>query len=55
MPSPRAEAPPAGVPLLGAPSADVAPVGPEVQPASRLPGPGAFDPGRRGVRALAVV
>ncbi len=24
-------------------------------PASRLPGPGAFDPGRRGVRALAVV
>ena len=29
--------------------------GPEVRPESRLPGPGAFDPGRRGVRALAVV
>ncbi|WP_346538693.1 helix-hairpin-helix domain-containing protein [Micromonospora sp. DPT] len=26
-----------------------------VAPASRLPGPGAFDPGRRGVRALAAV
>ncbi|SBT46025.1 ComEA family DNA-binding protein [Micromonospora auratinigra] len=25
------------------------------RPATRLPGPGAFDPGRRGVRALAVV
>ncbi|WP_425412880.1 helix-hairpin-helix domain-containing protein [Micromonospora humi] len=39
------------------------PDGPEVTPpgepgrglASRLPGPGAFDPGRRGVRALAAV
>lgn len=28
---------------------------PAVAPASRLPGPGAFDPGRRGVRALAAV
>ncbi|MEU5941506.1 helix-hairpin-helix domain-containing protein [Micromonospora sp. NPDC047548] len=28
---------------------------PPVAPASRLPGPGAFDPGRRGVRALAAV
>ncbi|MEV0808626.1 helix-hairpin-helix domain-containing protein [Micromonospora sp. NPDC050200] len=28
---------------------------PSVAPASRLPGPGAFDPGRRGVRALAAV
>ncbi|MEV6812855.1 helix-hairpin-helix domain-containing protein [Micromonospora sp. NPDC051296] len=27
----------------------------EMSPASRLPGPGAFDPGRRGVRALAVI
>ncbi|MFG2064659.1 helix-hairpin-helix domain-containing protein [Micromonospora sp. NPDC048871] len=27
----------------------------EAAPVSRLPGPGAFDPGRRGVRALAVV
>jgi competence protein ComEA len=28
---------------------------PRTGPLSRLPGPGAFDPGRRGVRALAVV
>ncbi|RIV35679.1 ComEA family DNA-binding protein [Micromonospora radicis] len=36
---------------------DVAPEEPaaEAAPASRLPGPGAFDPGRRGVRALAAV
>ncbi|PZG17003.1 competence protein ComEA [Micromonospora craterilacus] len=27
----------------------------DTSPVSRLPGPGAFDPGRRGVRALAVV
>ncbi|MFI6785197.1 helix-hairpin-helix domain-containing protein [Micromonospora sp. NPDC050276] len=69
-PPPRPEAPLAGVPpssLVGAPPADVlssqpaAPVaepalgGPAVPPGSRLPGPGAFDPGRRGVRALAVV
>ncbi|MEV6694284.1 ComEA family DNA-binding protein [Micromonospora sp. NPDC051196] len=27
----------------------------EAPPVSRLPGPGAFDPGRRGVRALAVI
>ncbi|MGK5444003.1 helix-hairpin-helix domain-containing protein [Micromonospora sp. URMC 105] len=37
-----------GMPL---PDEDVA----TVAPASRLPGPGAFDPGRRGVRALAAV
>ncbi|MEH0822822.1 MULTISPECIES: helix-hairpin-helix domain-containing protein [unclassified Micromonospora] len=37
-----------GMPL---PDEDV----PTVAPASRLPGPGAFDPGRRGVRALAAV
>ncbi|WP_405103519.1 helix-hairpin-helix domain-containing protein [Micromonospora sp. NBC_01412] len=61
-----AESFPVGDPLRGdapahpgepAPSADP---GPEDEPArsprlSRLPGPGAFDPGRRGVRALAVV
>ncbi len=45
---PRAGAPPvepdAGVPLAA-----------EGAAAPRLPGPGAFDPGRRGVRALAVV
>ncbi|WP_433311881.1 helix-hairpin-helix domain-containing protein [Micromonospora sp. CA-269861] len=65
----RPEAPLAGVPpsaLVGAPPADVlsrpaAPVvesasdGLTVPPEPRLPGPGAFDPGRRGVRALAVV
>ncbi|MEH0933014.1 helix-hairpin-helix domain-containing protein [Micromonospora sp. CPCC 205558] len=69
-PPPRPEVPFAGVPplsLTGAPPADVPssqpalPVvelpggGPEVRPESRLPGPGAFDPGRRGVRALALV
>ncbi|WP_081476193.1 ComEA family DNA-binding protein [Micromonospora maris] len=55
-------------PSVGPGSADPGPsVGPEssdsqsgpdaaeVVSASRLPGPGAFDPGRRGVRALAVV
>ncbi|MFD6568240.1 helix-hairpin-helix domain-containing protein [Micromonospora profundi] len=60
--------PPAGgLPLVAAPSVSapppwgevplVAPAsdGPAAQPASSLPGPGAFDPGRRGVRALAVV
>ncbi|MEU8164518.1 ComEA family DNA-binding protein [Micromonospora parva] len=69
-PSPRPAAPLTGVPpssLVGAPPADVlssqpaapavepAPGGLAVPPESRLPGPGAFDPGRRGVRALAVV
>ncbi|MEV4122673.1 helix-hairpin-helix domain-containing protein [Micromonospora sp. NPDC049645] len=69
-PLPRPQAPLVGVPpssLVGAPPADalsappVAPVaepasgGPAIPPGSRLPGPGAFDPGRRGVRALAVV
>ncbi|MGC4863848.1 helix-hairpin-helix domain-containing protein [Micromonospora sp. DT53] len=69
-PPPRPEAPLAGVPpssLAGAPPADVpsfrptAPVaelasaGLAARPESRLPGPGPFDPGRRGVRALAVV
>lgn len=34
-------------------SSDVLPVGPTAAP--RLTGPGAFDPGRRGVKALAVV
>ncbi|RQX18530.1 competence protein ComEA [Micromonospora ureilytica] len=65
-PLPRPEAPLTGVPpssLVGAPPTDVlaAPVaesasdGLALPPESRLPGPGAFDPGRRGVRALAVV
>ncbi|MEU8424966.1 ComEA family DNA-binding protein [Micromonospora sp. NPDC048835] len=69
-PLPRPEAPLTGVPpspLVGAPPADVlfsrlaVPVaepmseGLAVPPESWLPGPGAFDPGRRGVRALAVV
>ncbi|MET7374084.1 ComEA family DNA-binding protein [Micromonospora arida] len=69
-PPPRPEAPLTGVPpssLLGAPPADVLssrPAVPLAEPSSdglavapdrRLPGPGAFDPGRRGVRALAVV
>ncbi|MFI6069428.1 helix-hairpin-helix domain-containing protein [Micromonospora sp. NPDC051227] len=68
-PLPRPEAPLAGVPpsaLVGAQPADVLPRaaalvaepasdGLAVPPESRLPGPGAFDPGRRGVRALAVV
>lgn len=67
--SPRAEAPSPPVAVLSpraeVPFAGVAPVDvPSVEPdagagaarlASRLPGPGAFDPGRRGVRALAVV
>ncbi|MFF4876210.1 helix-hairpin-helix domain-containing protein [Micromonospora sp. NPDC000668] len=65
---PRAETPLAGVPLVGVlpPRAGVplvesdagGPPGPDglaAGPGSRLPGPGAFDPGRRGVRALAVV
>ncbi|MDG9678964.1 helix-hairpin-helix domain-containing protein [Micromonospora sp. DH14] len=69
VPSPRPAAPPTGLPpsLVGPPPADVLssqPAAPAVEPASgglavppesRLPGPGAFDPGRRGVRALAVV
>lgn len=42
-----------GVPLTE-PGAGL-PVAAEGSAASRLPGPGAFDPGRRGVRALAVV
>ncbi|MEV7326542.1 ComEA family DNA-binding protein [Micromonospora sp. NPDC093244] len=58
-PSLRAEVPTAGVPLAGAssaePDAGVASAGLVAGPASRLSGPGAFDPGRRGVRALAVV
>ncbi|MET8359892.1 helix-hairpin-helix domain-containing protein [Micromonospora sp. NPDC005171] len=68
-PPPRPEAPHAGVPpssLVGAQPADVLPRaaalvaepasdGLTVPPEPRLPGPGAFDPGRRGVRALAVV
>ncbi|MEW2146507.1 ComEA family DNA-binding protein [Micromonospora vinacea] len=68
-PPPRPEVPHAGVPpsfLVGTPPADVLPRsvalvaesgsdGLVLPPESRLPGPGAFDPGRRGVRALAVV
>lgn len=38
----------------GSPPVQVEPV-PEMALGSRLPGPGVFDPGRRGVRALAVV
>ncbi|GGO18072.1 hypothetical protein GCM10011576_32660 [Micromonospora parathelypteridis] len=70
VPLPRPDALPTGVPpssLVGAQPADVHPSRPAasvaepasgglaVPPESRLPGPGAFDPGRRGVRALAVV
>nr|WTA66550.1 ComEA family DNA-binding protein [Micromonospora sp. NBC_00855] len=67
----RPEVPLAGVPpssLVGAQPADVPSFRPAavplaepssdglaVPPESRLPGPSAFDPGRRGVRALAVV
>ncbi|MFI6272547.1 helix-hairpin-helix domain-containing protein [Micromonospora zamorensis] len=62
----RAEVPLAGVPPLGVlpPRVDAPPAesdargasaGLAAEPGSRLPGPGAFDPGRRGVRALAVV
>ncbi|WTE90357.1 ComEA family DNA-binding protein [Micromonospora zamorensis] len=62
----RAEVPLAGVPPLGVlpPRADAPPAESDARgasaglaagPGSRLPGPGAFDPGRRGVRALAVV
>ncbi|WP_307871481.1 ComEA family DNA-binding protein [Micromonospora sp. M61] len=62
----RAEVPLVGVPPLGVlpPRADAPPAesdargasaGLAAEPGSRLPGPGAFDPGRRGVRALAVV
>ncbi|MCG5464940.1 ComEA family DNA-binding protein [Micromonospora sp. MED01] len=68
-PPPWPEAPLVGVPpssLVGAPPADVLPRsaalvaesgsdGLALPPEARLPGPGAFDPGRRGVRALAVV
>ncbi|WP_030336517.1 ComEA family DNA-binding protein [Micromonospora parva] len=69
-PSPRPAAPLTGVPpssLVGALPADGLPFQPAapvaepasgglaLPPGSRLPGPGAFDPGRRGVRALAVV
>ena len=65
-PQPRPEVP-LGVPqssLAGALPADVLSSQPAAQPSSaglavppesRLPGPSAFDPGRRGVRALAVV
>ncbi|MBQ1021658.1 ComEA family DNA-binding protein [Micromonospora sp. D93] len=70
VPLTRTEASLAGVPPFGvppgAPSPDVrsaqpaqaselVPGGLAVVSESRLPGPGAFDPGRRGVRALAVV
>ncbi|MEU1250187.1 ComEA family DNA-binding protein [Micromonospora arida] len=69
-PPPRPEAPLTGVPpssLVGAQPAavlsskpaelvaELASDGLALPPESRLPGPGAFDPGRRGVRALAVV
>ncbi|MDG4841067.1 ComEA family DNA-binding protein [Micromonospora sp. WMMD967] len=59
---PRPERTPVGVPVGGvlpsrvaAPLAEPAPGGLASEPESRLAGPGAFDPGRRGVRALAVV
>ncbi|RAO42772.1 ComE operon protein [Micromonospora saelicesensis] len=70
LPRPEASAagvPPFGAPLvdatpggvlpsqLAASVAEPAPDGLAVPPESRLPGPSAFDPGRRGVRALAVV
>ncbi|MEU8112436.1 ComEA family DNA-binding protein [Micromonospora sp. NPDC048947] len=70
-PPPRPEGPLGGVPLFGVPSSPAgaevlsarpaAPVSEPtpgktaLAPGSRLPGPGAFDPGRRGARALAVV
>ncbi|MEU8258213.1 ComEA family DNA-binding protein [Micromonospora inaquosa] len=57
LPSSLAGALPADV-LSSRPAALVAgPIsdGSALRPESRLPGPGAFDPGRRGVRALAVV
>ncbi|MEV4767415.1 ComEA family DNA-binding protein [Micromonospora chokoriensis] len=59
---PRPEGAPVGVPVGGvlpsrvaAPLAEPVPGGLASEPESRLAGPGAFDPGRRGVRALAVV
>ncbi|WFE52286.1 ComEA family DNA-binding protein [Micromonospora sp. WMMD1155] len=57
-PPPRSAAPLAGVPVGGVlPTRAAAPLAEPVpgEPESRLVGPGAFDPGRRGVRALAVV
>ncbi|MBM7490330.1 competence protein ComEA [Micromonospora luteifusca] len=68
-PPPRPEAPLADVSpssLVGVPADALSsrPTAPVAEPSSdalavppdtRLPGPGAFDPGRRGVRALAVV
>ncbi|MEU4400790.1 ComEA family DNA-binding protein [Micromonospora orduensis] len=58
--APPREGPPlrAEVPTAGVPPGDAPFEGPDAgpaQPASRLSGPGVFDPGRRGVRALAVV
>ncbi|GAB4104618.1 hypothetical protein GCM10028790_36370 [Micromonospora taraxaci] len=59
---PRPAGAPVGVTVGGvlpsrvaAPLAEPAPGGLASEPESRLAGPGAFDPGRRGVRALAVV
>ncbi|MGC4767124.1 helix-hairpin-helix domain-containing protein [Micromonospora sp. DT46] len=49
----RAPASPAGA--TGPPEPDPPTRAVDAGVASRLPGPGAFDPGRRGVRALAVV
>ncbi|MGQ5263883.1 helix-hairpin-helix domain-containing protein [Micromonospora sp. ZYX-F-536] len=51
-PSPLVEMPPLAEPEAGVPPA---PDGLTASAGSRLPGPRAFDPGRRGVRALAVV
>ncbi|PYC66596.1 competence protein ComEA [Micromonospora arborensis] len=57
VPSSLAGAPPADVlsSQPGAPLAETAPGGLAFPTEPRLPVPGAFDPGRRGVRALAVV
>ncbi|WP_433533605.1 ComEA family DNA-binding protein [Micromonospora sp. CA-263727] len=57
MPGPPLSGPPVPVLPVPQPESQPEPVrdADETPPVSRLPGPGAFDPGRRGVRALAVV
>ncbi|MEH1055261.1 helix-hairpin-helix domain-containing protein [Micromonospora sp. CPCC 206171] len=57
---PRRSAPTTSTPWAAVDEADTGMPPPDedvstVAPTSRLPGPGAFDPGRRGVRALAAV
>ncbi|SCL67691.1 competence protein ComEA [Micromonospora citrea] len=54
-PGRRASPVPAGWAAEPEPSPGTEPSRAEAASPSRLPGPGAFDPGRRGVRALAVV